>query len=125
MLLNILKQFNWVDIVCCILFLRILYIASKNGFVVELFKLFSVVVVIFVAFHYYTFLADLFREKMQSVGFPLDFIDFIMFILLSLPLYFILSLAWGIIFHLFKVETVPLLSRWGGFALGIFRAFPI
>ena len=56
MIVEIIKQFNWVDIFVIILSVRVLYIAVKNGLPVELFKLLGTIAAIYLSLHYYTIL---------------------------------------------------------------------
>ena len=125
-LMAIIRQLNLVDLVFIILFLRILYISSKTGFIAEFFKLFGTVLAIYLAAHYFTVSTDLMRNR-YGVGqnlpkIPLDFMDFLSFIILTFLGYlvgFVLREAFG---RAVKMEAVPVLHRWGGMALSVARS---
>lgn len=122
MILNIIRQFNWVDIFVIILLFRICYIAIKSGFVVELFKSLGTVLAIYLSLHYYTALADLVTRYLSiKESMPLEFLDFIAFIILVIIGYFIFVILRQVFSQLIKTEAAPNLNRWGGLALGIVR----
>jgi len=121
MLLDVLKQFNWVDVLIVIVLFRICYVAMKTGIIVELFKLLGTVLAIFLAYHNYTGLADFLLERFAIKVVPIEFLDFVAFgILLGLG-YLVCLLLRIAFFHIAKVETVSLLNRWGGLVLSIGR----
>lgn len=122
MLLGILRQINWVDILVLLVAARVCYIAAKRGFFIELFKLLGTVLGIYLAFHYYTLVSDWVGKRIKIPGMPLDFFDFIFFIILFLLGYAIFILLRETFTHLVKTEVLPKLNAWGGFILGIGRA---
>lgn len=122
MLLNILKQFNWVDIIIVFLLLRILYISAATGFVVELFKLIGTVSSIYISFHYFVICSDFVMRRVRpEQGFPLEFMDFLIFVLLAVIVYLVFVLVRNVTCHFLKMEAVPTLSKWGGLFLGFVR----
>jgi len=122
MLLDILRQFNWIDLVIVLLFLKIAYVSVKNGFVVELFKLLGTVFSIYIAFHYFTILSDMFMRRVpEEQAFPLEFMDFLTCALLLLVIYLLFVLLRNLLCHFVKMEAVPALSKWGGLLLGLGR----
>lgn len=125
MLLNIVKQFNWVDIVVVILLFRIAYVATKNGLPLEIFKLLGTVLAIYLALHYYTGLSDWIggRLPVAQEKTPLEFLDFIVFIILAILGYLIFVLLRSIFYRFIKMDAVPRLNKWGGLVLGIIRGF--
>lgn len=62
---SIIKAINWVDVCLLILLLRICYIALKNGFVHEVFKLLATVAALYISLHYYNVLADVVRSRLN------------------------------------------------------------
>lgn len=120
---NVIQRFNWVDIFVIILSLRILYIAFKTGFVSELFKLLGTLLAVYIGLHYYTAFSDLLRSRFGvEKKIPLDFLDFICFILLVAIAYLVGILFRQVFCRLIKLEAVPKLNQWGGFVIGVFRA---
>lgn len=123
MLLNIIKQFNWVDILALILLFRIAYIAIKNGFSVELFKLCGTILAIYLSLHYYTVLSDWMRARGGTEKMPLEFLDFIVFLFLTIISCLVFVLLRSVFYRLIKLEAVPTLNKWGGLLLGAARGF--
>jgi len=122
MLLDILRQFNWFDIFIVFLLLKIGYTSVKNGFVVELFKFLGTVFAIYISFHYFTVLSDIFMKRVpDEQGFPLPFMDYVVCLVLIISIYLFFVLLRNLVCHFVKMEAVPTLSKWGGFILGIGR----
>jgi uncharacterized membrane protein required for colicin V production len=126
MLLAIIKQFNWVDIVLVFLFLKITYVSAKNGFVMELFKFLGTVFSIYISFHYFVILSDIFTRRVpEQQAFPWDFMDFLACVMLLVVVYLLFAFLRRLFCHFVKMEAVPALSRWGGLILGIGRGIII
>ncbi|MFA5176871.1 MAG: CvpA family protein [Candidatus Omnitrophota bacterium] len=123
MLLDILKQINWVDIFLLILTLRVCFVAVKSGFPVELFKLAGTVTAVYLSLHYYISLAG-YAVNWFSLGkiIPLDFLEFLIFLVLAIGGYFIFILLRSVFSRFLKMEAISALNKWGGLLLGIARA---
>ena len=57
MITHLVKSINWVDLALVFLFVRMIFVGVKNGFISEFFKSLGIVVAVFVSLHYYSFLA--------------------------------------------------------------------
>lgn len=123
MLLEIFKQFNWVDILVVIILFRISYIAVKNGLPGELFKFLGVLSAIYLSLHYYTVLSDFFRNSLGVKSLPLEFLDFLSFIVLAILGYLVFVSLRSVCCRFIKMEATPKLNKGGGFILGIGRGF--
>ena len=121
MLLDIIKQFNWLDIIVVIILFRICYIAVKSGLLVELFKILGTLLAIYLSLHYYTMLSDFFRNRIAVKSLPLEFLDFLSFTVLAILGYLIFVSLRDLFYHFIKMEAVPQLSKWGGLILGMGR----
>lgn len=122
MLLNILRQINWVDILVICLLLRTLYVSTTKGFAVELFKLIGIISSIYVSLHYFIIVSDfLMRRVGPKERMPLQFMDFLVFVLLLIAVYLIFALVRNVACHFFKAEVAPALSKWGALILGLAR----
>lgn len=123
--LDIIKQFNWLDIFIIIVLLRIGYVAIKTGIPVEFFKFLGTIAAIYLAMHYYTGLVDwlMQRAHVAKEKVPLEFLDFISFILLALAGYLVLLSLRVVFSHFIKMEAAPKLNKWLGLGLGIARGF--
>lgn len=123
MLLDIIKQCNWMDIFVVILLFRICYIATKFGLPVELFKLLGTILAVYLSLHYYTGLSDGLRQRFGAEKIPLEFLDFLVFLGLSLLGYLIFVSLRLAFYRFIKMEAAPGLNRWGGLVLGLMRGF--
>lgn len=121
-LLNIFKQFNWVDILAIILLFRIGYIAIKNGLSVELFKLLGTILAIYLSLHYYTLFSG-WLVRADAKPATVAFLNLTSFLVLAILGYLVFLLLRVIFYRFIKMEAVPRLNKWGGFVLGILRGF--
>lgn len=118
---GILKQINWVDIFVLILLVRGTYIGLRHGFITEIFKIFGIIVALFVSLHYYgnlsRFLATqaLFSKLSPSLQ---QGISFVALILLSLAIF---ELGHFVIRSLMRVEGSGVLEKTGGGVCGFIR----
>jgi len=123
MLLNTLKQFNWLDILILITIFRICYIAIKNGFTAEFFKILGTLTAIYISMHYCVLIAD---YIMKSLSFeekaPLGIIYFLVFSSLAASGYLLFLLLRKTFNNFVKIEAVSALNKWGGLLLGAFRS---
>jgi len=123
MLLNMLKQLNWLDVCILLIIIRVIYIAIKGGFTTELFKFLGVICAIYLSMHYNVVLADFIRGKTPvEEKVPLAFLDFLVFLALAVSGNFIFVLLRNAVNNLIKIEAVSTLNKWGGLVLGGFRS---
>jgi len=122
MILDIIRQWNWVDVLVIIILLRVCYTAMKTGLTVELFKLLGVILAIYLSAHYYTTLSDFAEERMNIKFIPLEFLDFLCFVILAIIGYLVFFGLREAIHRSIKMQTHPSLNRWAGLALGIGRS---
>jgi len=120
-----ISQLNWVDIFLWILAIRLCFVAIKSGIAVELFKILGTICAIYIAMHYYTHLSDWLGELLPQIpeGTPLEFVDFLAFAILAIGTYASFVLLRSIFCRFIKMEALPQLNKWGGFVLGIVRAY--
>lgn len=122
MLLNILKQINWVDIFILVLIIRVCYVAAKNGFPIELFKLGGTILAIYLSCHYFALISVYLSSRIGSGNLlPLEFLEFIIFVLLAITGYGIFLLLRSIFNRFIKMEAVSGLNKWGSLLLGVIR----
>lgn len=123
MLLNTLRQFNWLDIFILIMIFRICYIAIKGGFTTEFFKFLGTITAIYLSMHYCITIADYIRGQLP-VGskIPLGFINSLVFLFLAISGYLLFVLLRNVFNNFIKMEAVSALNKWGGLILGGFRS---
>ncbi|HPL83073.1 MAG TPA: CvpA family protein [Candidatus Omnitrophota bacterium] len=123
MLLNTLKQFNWLDILILIVISRVCYIALKNGFTAEFFKIFGTLMAVYISMHYCVLLADYaIRVASFDAKASLEIIYFIFFVALASSGYLLFFLLRKAFDNFVKIETVSALNKWGGLILGALRS---
>jgi uncharacterized membrane protein required for colicin V production len=124
-ILDFSRQFNWVDILVFIVFLRIIFISLKQGLEIELFKLLGVCCGLYLSFHYYFSLADYMDGRSQAKALPGPIIQLSAFVILFVLGYLLFWLLRILVFRFMTAQLSPFLSKWGGFALGILRGLLI
>lgn len=123
MILDTLKQWNWIDIFVVILVFRICYVAIKNGFPAELFKFLGTVTAIYLSLHYYMGLSNFIKARLGSPKLSLEFLYLFSFVVLALIGCWLFVFLRQSIFRLIKIEAVSVLNKWLGLFLGVARGF--
>src|SRR3989338_7884923 len=112
---EVITNVNWIDILLIIATIRIIYIGSRRGFVVELSKIAGLVVGAVVAFHYYIGLSDFVVARSPL---PTGFSDLFCFVFLLIIVILLFRLFREGLGLLIKVEPLPFVNTGGGFLLG-------
>jgi len=102
MLTHLIKSINWIDAALVLLFIRMIFVGVKNGFISELFKIIGVVAAVFVSLHYYTFIAAWVAMKTKTIW---DYWGLVIFAGLWFGILLIFKLLREGIVFLFKIET--------------------
>ena len=123
MILEILAKFNFLDYIILIIFFRICYIAAKMGLGVEIFKFLGVIFSTYFALHYYTALADFIQGRFLPKTLPLEFLDFIIFLLLIIAVYLCFVGFRGTLSRFIQLDAIPKINQFLGLILGIGRGF--
>ena len=103
MLTHLIKSINWIDAGMAVLFIRVILVGVKNGFLSEFFKCLGLIVAIFVSLHYYSYLAALAAQKLH---FNWQYWDLLMFVDLWVAVMFFFMLVRYGTLMLFKAETI-------------------
>ncbi|MFH1198637.1 MAG: CvpA family protein [Candidatus Omnitrophota bacterium] len=124
-MVDIIKQFNWLDIVVIVLFLRVIFVAIKGTLFAELFKTLGTICAIYIGLQYYTALSDFIRGSipLESLPMELDFLDFISCSLLSIASYLVFVILRAAARRIFHMEPIPDIDKWGSIILGFIRSF--
>ncbi len=124
-----LTKINWIDIICILVFLRVIYVSRKTGILIELSKLLILVFSTCVSLHYFLTVSDLARKHANLEKSPLQFTDFIVFVLLLVFVYAALSLLRSTIVNLIRpqqqAKPVSLFSGLLAVLLSVARGFLI
>lgn len=123
MIIDIISQLNFLDIIILIILFRILYIAIKTGLAIELFKLLGVIFSTYVSLHYYTSISDLIQRRFLPKVAVLEFVDFIIFLVLAALAYLGFVALRSIFYRFMSLEATPKLNKFGGLILGLIRGF--
>lgn len=122
-ILDLSRQLNWVDILVFIVFLRLSFISVKQGLGVEFFKFLGTFCGLYLSLHYYFSLAKYLNGFSASKDFPGVMIELLAYGILFLFGYlFVWSLRY-VTFRFMAAEIDQQLSKWGGLAFGLLRAF--
>lgn len=121
MLLDVLKRLNWIDFFVVILILRTGYIAMKNGFSIELFKLLGTVLATYLSLHYYLIFSDYIGKPIGVNNIPLEYLTSLIFIVLAILGYLVFVVLRNVFYRFIEMEAVPNLNQWGGLILGLAR----
>ncbi|MBF0123467.1 MAG: CvpA family protein [Candidatus Omnitrophica bacterium] len=130
MVIDIIKSINWADLLILALSIRIMYMAANEGFIVEIFKCFSMIIALFLSFHYYFFFAKLltgisFLSRQIENPEDMVFTQSACFIVIwILPLIAFKYIREGLLL-LFSIKTKPVWDRWAGSILGIGRCLVV
>ena len=123
MLVDVFKQFNYLDIVILIILFRICYIALKMGLAIEFFKLSGVLCAIYIASHYYITLTDIIRNHYFPKVMPLKFMDFITFLILAALTNLGFVFLRSIFYRFMKMEAAPKINKFGALFFGLARGY--
>jgi uncharacterized membrane protein required for colicin V production len=122
MVLQIIKQMNWLDFLVIILLFRMSYASTKSGFFVALFNLLGAVLACYIALHYYARLGDFCGTYIPTPpNVPLEIWDLIAFSALGMLGYAVLIILREAFSRFIKAEAVSLLNKWGASILGVAR----
>lgn len=122
MLMNVIKEVKWVDIFVLLLVFRVCYVAVKSGFSLELFKLLSTVITLYLAMHYYLFVSNLLAKYIPAQNLYISLINCAIFVNLVIIGFFAFKLVRALFNRLLKVEAVSTLNKWGSLFLGVTRS---
>ena len=112
-----------MDILILIIAFRICYIAVQVGLSIEFFKFLGALFSTYVALHYYTTLSDMIQRRFLPKAMPLEFMDFIIFLILVTAVYIGFIALRSIFYHFMKLEAAPRISKVGGFIFGLARGY--
>jgi uncharacterized membrane protein required for colicin V production len=102
MITHLIKSINWIDVALFFLFVRMIFVGVKNGFISEFFKSLGVVASVFISLHFYSFLAAWLARK---TNISWDYWELVIFALLWFAVSFFFKFFRDGILLLFKVET--------------------
>ncbi|OQX87218.1 MAG: hypothetical protein B6D55_04050 [Candidatus Omnitrophica bacterium 4484_70.2] len=117
--MEIITQFNWINLISLLFLVRICYIAQKRGFLCEFVKLLGVFVASFFSFQYYSLFLSRFttppfsfnRENVELVSF------LIIFFIISIFFFFI-----RVLFSFFESQVHSPVEKGIALLMGILRA---
>lgn len=117
--IELIKGFNWVDLIILVVFLRILFVAYRTGLIIELFKLIGAFLAVFFSLHYYSRISDTISSVITLSA---ESADVISLIFLTVVIIIAFKFVREAFFILFKIEPKSIIDKWGAMILGIFRA---
>jgi uncharacterized membrane protein required for colicin V production len=102
MITHLIKSINWIDVALVVLFVRMIFVGIKNGFISEFFKSLGIIIAVFISLHYYSFLAAWLAMKTKIAW---NYWDLVMFAVLWLCITLFFKFVGDGVMLLFKAET--------------------
>lgn len=118
---NIFRQINWVDLFVLILLVRGTYVGLRRGFLNEIFKIFGIIVALFVSIRYYPKAAQFLSTQVFFSKLSPSLNEGISFACLMLAVMLIFILGRVIVRFAIHLEVAPLLEKIGGVVCGFIR----
>lgn len=119
MIPDILKYFNWVDVVVFIFLIRGIYEGAKNGLVIELFSLCGWSIAIFLSFKFYKSVAQILHQRTEI---PLIVDELLTFVTIIVAVIILANIAGGMLKSIIKIKIIDKMSRFSGALLGLIKA---
>ena len=119
--MNIITRINWVDVLVIIIILRTSYVAFSEGLSHELFPLVGSLVLAISSLHYYARLGTFIRTNLMNM--PVAMSEFLSLLAIVVVVGLLFKLLKFLLDLIIKVEWNPLVEKFGGIVVGIFRAF--
>lgn len=116
-----LSKFNWIDLVVLVLFLRMCFVGSKTGLIVELFKISGLILAVYISLHYFSQAGSFLNDLVPPLGAEVS--DLICFIILAVLSYVTVAIIREAFMRMVKTEATHVVDRWGGLVLGFCRSF--
>jgi membrane protein required for colicin V production len=123
MILETLAKFNFLDFIILIVLFRICYIAAQTGLSIEIFKFLGVLFSTYISLHYYASVSDLIRRSFLPKEMPVEFTDFIAFVLLLVLVGLSFVIIRNILVRFVQLNAIPKINKIFGLILGIGRAY--
>lgn len=121
MLIDILRQINWLDIFVVILLIRICYISVKNGLPIQLFWFLGSISSVYLSLHYYSVFSSFLSKRFPAHWMPQEYWCLVAFVFLALAGYFLFVLLQKFFSRYIVLEATPKLNKYGGLFLGMLR----
>lgn len=121
--MNIMTKVNWVDIIVLILMVRMSYVAFMDGLSHEIFPFFGTLAVYLLSLNYYPRLGEAISQNLGNM--PSEISNCLSFIILIVTLGFIVKFVKIILDKIVKVQWHPVIEKFGGFFVGIAKAYII
>lgn len=113
-----ISRINWVDIIILILLARTAYVGLTQGLSYEVLTLVGIIGAGILAIHNYEYLGDVFVEQ---IGLPVDFSNFISFLILSIGTLFLCIYIRNFFYRIVKLPILPRMEKFGGLIFGFIR----
>jgi len=114
-LLEWVTRISWADLLVIIIILRSTYVGSQRGLFGELFHILGICLAIVFGIHFYTIISGFINTYLFI---PLNIADIIGFLIITLVIYLLLKLCYGLLQKIIKIEMFPAINRVGGPILG-------
>lgn len=120
--MEILENFNWVDVLLVLLLIRSIYTGARIGLTAETFNLIGTVSSLVIGFHYYQGLAAVLLQYINILSWSSELISLTAIILL---IRLIFKFATILLLKVLSVQFVSQIERVGGALVSLARGFLI
>ena len=120
--MQVLENFNWVDVLIILLLLRSAYTGARVGLTAELFKLLGTILSIILGFHYYNEIAS---ALISYINIPIWLSQFIILVVIVLSVRAIFKYGVVLVLRVLNIQFILQLEKIGGVLIGLGRGFLI
>ena len=120
--MELLENFNWIDIVVLVLVVRGIYLGIRHGLTAELFNFIGILVSLVLAVQYYSQIAD---ALIINFGLPIWLCQFLCFVIIAQLIRLIVKYCVILFLRVLNIQFVPHLERIGGGVVGLGRSIII
>ncbi len=119
MLMDFIKNINWLDILMVGVCARAVFVGAKTGFITEFFKSLGIIFSIFITLHYFSTVTVILSAHVKLFALPtLAVLVFCAFWALTTYLFKLIREG---LMMVFSVQAHPNIDRWGGILLSSLR----
>jgi len=119
-MMDIIKNFNWIDVLVVLLLLKSAYAGARTGLTAELFKLIGTVISIVLGLHYYNNIGG---ALIDYINMPVWFAQFIILVVVVLLVRVIFKYGVVLLLKVLNIQFILGLERIGGALIGFGRGF--
>ncbi len=118
--IQILENFNWVDILLILLLIKTVYSGARAGMSAELFRVIGTIISIVVSLHYYNEIAVVLNNYIKAPAWLLEVVVLTAIIILSSIIFRYVVI---LLLKILNIQFIQHVEKIGGALLGLARGF--